>query len=305
MIICTWNNSRRLAITLGSICRCTIPNGLEWEVVLVNNNCTDETDAVARQFADRLPLVYIKEPNQGLSRARNAGLKVASGELVIFTDDDVEPCSGWIAEYWTAFREKPRGFYFGGPVDTLRETGKMDESLRRLAPLSVRGYDWGTEPRNLRPGEEFIGPNWACPAQGLRSSGGFDVRLGLGASDGVRVGEESDLMDRLKESGLSTWYLPRARLVHFVPREKCTLKHIADRREANGHYRALMSAISPNARILWGAPRWVYRKLGVCVARWMWAKARATKGYAEYVAIRHTIGMVKGFREVYHSGKKR
>ena len=78
VIICTWNNCRRLAITLDAISQCVIPPNLQWELVLVNNNCTDETQRVAREFANKLPLVYVEEPQQGLSRAKNKGLRVAS-----------------------------------------------------------------------------------------------------------------------------------------------------------------------------------------------------------------------------------
>lgn len=83
VIICTWNNAKRLAITLQSFTTCSIPDDVTWEVVLVNNNCTDETDQVVGQFKGKLPLVYVREPQQSLSRARNAGLAVATGRLIV------------------------------------------------------------------------------------------------------------------------------------------------------------------------------------------------------------------------------
>ncbi len=64
ILICTWNNSKRLRIALDFISHCTIPKGLDWEVVLVNNNCTDDTDKVVEDFSSKLPLKYVNEPIQ-------------------------------------------------------------------------------------------------------------------------------------------------------------------------------------------------------------------------------------------------
>lgn len=305
VLICTWNNSARLAITLDSLSRCIIPPGLKWEVVLVNNNCTDDTDRVVQRFADKLPLFYVREPRQGLSRARNAGLKVASGQLIVFTDDDVKPSPEWIAAYWSAYQDKPNRFYFGGPVESEYETPDADRELLRLAPPSVQGLDWTTEARSLGLGEYFISGNWGCPLEALRSVGGFDVGKGLGASsDKVQIGEESDVMDRLRQHGWSSWYLPRAKLIHFVPAEKCRLKHIVARAEASGIYRASKSINRPHGPVIAGIPRWVYKKVVVSWIAWIWALARGKKGYREYLDFRSLIGTAKGFREFLRSPKR-
>jgi len=182
VVICTWNNCNRLAITLNSLSHCVIPQALKWELVLVNNNCTDETDQVAQQFTDKLPLVYIHEPQQGLSRARNAGLKAASGDLILFTDDDVKPSPNWIKIYWSAYQERPRGFYFGGPIESEFEGFAPESQLLGWAPPSVRGLNWGDRPRRLSSKEYFISANWACPQQELNAVGGFDIHKGLNAS---------------------------------------------------------------------------------------------------------------------------
>ncbi|MGH9460276.1 MAG: glycosyltransferase family A protein, partial [Vicinamibacteria bacterium] len=144
VLISTWNRSQSLSQTLQSISRCTIPAGLRWELVLVNNNCTDDTDKVAKAFSEFLPIVYVKEPIQGLSRAKNTGLAAASGELILFTDDDVEPCEDWIALYWTSYRATPSGYYFGGPVVSRFELRPPDPELLEVAPPEVRGFEWGS-----------------------------------------------------------------------------------------------------------------------------------------------------------------
>ena len=78
VIISTHNQAARLRITLGSLAACTLAAGVTWELVLVNNACTDDTDAVAAGHANRLPLKLVHEPRKGLSWGRNAGLAVAS-----------------------------------------------------------------------------------------------------------------------------------------------------------------------------------------------------------------------------------
>ena len=227
VMICTWNNSQRLAVTLGALSRCVIPDGLTWELIVVNNNCTDDTDWTVARFTSMLPIVYVHEPRQGLSNARNAGLGGAHGRLIIFTDDDVKPCPGWLAAYWAAYQAMPRGCYFGGPVESEFESGRPDEELLQIAMPSVKGMDWGPGPRRLIKGEDFAGANWACPTEAVAAAGGFDTSLGLDPSlSYMRGGEETDIMRRLRSAGVVPWYLPEARLSHFVPASKATVEHI-------------------------------------------------------------------------------
>jgi glucosyl-dolichyl phosphate glucuronosyltransferase len=112
VLISTWNSCDRLSITLDTFALCSIPEGLQWQLVIVNNNCTDNTDAVVARYAKKLPITYVKEPRPGLSIARNTGLQAATGKLIIFTDDDVKPSRDWIKLYWDAYRECPQGCFW-------------------------------------------------------------------------------------------------------------------------------------------------------------------------------------------------
>jgi len=305
VLICTWNNSKRLAITLDSISKCVISEGLRWELVLVNNNCTDNTDEIVKKFLNKLPLIYIKEPKQGLSRARNKGLKVVQGELIIFTDDDVRPCRDWIAKYWFAYKEKPKGFFFGGPIESEFENCNFDKRLLDFAPASIRGLNWGGEPRVLTNEEYFVSANWACPLNYLKVLGGFDINKGLNSSSRkLRSGEEADIMDRLKEKGCIPWYLPEAKIIHFVPTTKCQLKYIGDKLEAIGYEEANKYLDWLEHKLFLGVPRWMYKKTFLLGNAWLRKKLFQNEGYKEYLFLRRSVGFMKGLRNINRTSIK-
>ena len=299
VVLCTWNNCRRLRATLNSISRCTIPAAIEWELILVNNNCTDRTDEVANDFCGKVPLIYIHEPRQGLSRARNAGLNTAAGHLVLFTDDDVMPCANWIGSYWDAYQERPYGFYFGGPVESRFVGDRPDRELLPLGPYSVKGLNWGPLPKVLDAGEQFIGANWACPRDPLKATGGFNKALGLNPScDEVRTGEENEIMLKLREQGLSPWYLPQAMIVHFVLPEKVTLKHIGLRARSSAYYKAIKNPEKYKCGpFLFGVPIWLYKDVFTCLRRWASYKVKGGTGYREYVKLNRLIGILTALRK--------
>src|SRR5207253_11169792 len=94
--ICTWNRSQLLRQTLDQFLDLAIPAGMTWELLVVNNNSTDDTDVVLAEFESRLPLRRLFEREPGLSHARNAALAAATGDYILFTDDDVLIAQSWL-----------------------------------------------------------------------------------------------------------------------------------------------------------------------------------------------------------------
>lgn len=299
IIICTWNNASRLRITLQSLCGCRVPSDLRWEVVVVNNNCTDRTDDVVREAASRLPLTYVHESNQGLSRARNAGLAAAQGDWIVFTDDDVRFDENWLAAYCTAFATSDGMQYFGGPIESEFEGTTPDAELLAAAPPSVRGLCYGQRARALTGKESFVSANWACPADALRAGGGFDVALGLGAEPNrVGVGEETDIQQRLVNRGYRGWYLPNAPLKHWVPRDKCTLRHIADRRQATAELWQVRRLKHTGASLPIRPPKQLRRRAARCLLRWATSKLLGSTGCREYLEYRWVRGRIQGYKRL-------
>src|ERR1051325_11089380 len=80
--ICTFNRAESLRRTLRSLAELRVLNHVAWEIIVVNNNCTDNTDDVIASFSDRLPIRREFEPQRGLSCARNRAVKAAEGSYI-------------------------------------------------------------------------------------------------------------------------------------------------------------------------------------------------------------------------------
>src|SRR5580704_17634223 len=81
VILCTYNRCASLPRALASVAASELPSAVKWEVLVVDNNSTDETRAVLEEFCHLHPgrVRYLLERRQGLSQARNAGIREARG----------------------------------------------------------------------------------------------------------------------------------------------------------------------------------------------------------------------------------
>jgi glycosyltransferase involved in cell wall biosynthesis len=96
VIICCFNSAERLPVTLSHITRQELPEGFRWEVIIVNNNSSDDTVEVAKREWQKkaldVPLRVIHENTPGLSHARRSGILHAAYKYSVFCDDD-----NWLA----------------------------------------------------------------------------------------------------------------------------------------------------------------------------------------------------------------
>src|SRR6202034_1281101 len=99
VILCTYNRCENLKKALDSIVRSTMPESVEWEVLVVDNNSSDKTKDVAEDFIRRYPgrLRYLFERQAGKSYALNAGIGESDSDVLAFMDDDVTVERGWLA----------------------------------------------------------------------------------------------------------------------------------------------------------------------------------------------------------------
>lgn len=259
--ICTWNRARLLEQTLGSLQKLRVSPGISWDVLVVDNNCSDDTAAVADGFASSLPIRRVVEPTPGLSHARNRAVAESTGDLIVFADDDVLVDPDWLTEYARAAVSFPEAGVFGGTIEPWFATEPpawISRHFPRLEGIyAIRRL--GAETRELGESEEIYGANMAF-RRGVLERLRFDPTLGRRHGEMIH-GEETDLLVRVREAGWSAVWVGSARVRHYIPAERMTSGYVRRYFAGLGRTQQRRAGMpdSETPRLL-GAPRWMYRR---------------------------------------------
>jgi glycosyltransferase involved in cell wall biosynthesis len=167
LVVCTRDRASRLPACLESIGR--IVSDEDWELVVVDNGSTDDTQAVLERLRRELPvpLTVVSEPSPGVARARNRGWQAASAAIVAYTDDDCYPSPDLVDRICAAFRADSGLGFIGGSVVPHDPGESTVTTVMRPKPLEIHSGMFvaaGT----------LITANLAFRTKVLESIGGFD-----------------------------------------------------------------------------------------------------------------------------------
>ena len=224
--VCTWNRAALLREFLGRLARARSVQG-DWELLVVNNNCTDDTERVLEAFEGRLPLRRAFEPKPGHSHARNAAVREARGEYIVWTDDDVLVGEGWLAAYARAVEQHPEAAVFGGPIRPLFEgtpPAWLAAAWRDVGPVFA-ARELGDEPFELdEKGELPYGANFVLR---MREQKLFTYNPALGRMfEGGALGEETSVIRSILAAGGTGWWVPDAAVEHWILKERQTVGYL-------------------------------------------------------------------------------
>jgi glycosyltransferase involved in cell wall biosynthesis len=221
VLIATRDRAQLLEATLGHLRRQRL-DGVNWEVVVIDNGSTDETASLLERAAGHLPLVVLNEPEAGKNRALNRALDAARGRLLVFTDDDMELAPGWLAGYCDAAARWPDYSIFCGPITPiypeatpawLREHPYAGPAYAKFAPSQAEGP--------LNSATLPFGGNYAVRARAM-SGIRFCLKLGPKGKS-FPLGDETELLRRLCAQGERVVYLPGANTGHCIQPHQITL----------------------------------------------------------------------------------
>ncbi len=207
--ICTWNRAALLDRCLHSLTELSIPDGIDWEVIVVNNNSTDHTETILSRYANRLPLVGIMEARQGKSFALNAAIQSARGDLILWTDDDVLVDQNWLREYVVTAREMPHATFFGGPIRPVFEAEPpawINETWEYISGAFAE-LELGDQSLQFDERTHAFGANLAIRTDVQREYQ-YDVRLGRVGDNHIRCEWGIRQIWRTARSGFLTNYHP-------------------------------------------------------------------------------------------------
>jgi glycosyltransferase involved in cell wall biosynthesis len=249
---------------------------VRYEVVVVDNNSSDDTRAVVETFVNRCSNVrYLFEPRCGVSHARNTGITAARAPLIAFIDDDVEADPTWVATIKRVFDDHP-------DIDCIG--GRIEARWAAPPPAWLTSHHWGPIAIQRAKGNTpnvdadhaspcLMTANFASRRAALEGVGGF--------SPEYLRDEDRELQLRLWAAGNRGLYVDTLAVTTEVPRERMTKAYhrLFHLRAGGGHARMrFRERVDREGRLvaerrsatLFGAPGYLYRNLITHAASWLW-----------------------------------
>ncbi len=300
--IATRNRASALRTTLASLERLDTA-GLSWQVIVADNGSSDDTAAVLASADQRLPLTTVFEPAPGKNRALNAARELATGDLLVFADDDIVVDPAWLRNLSAAAARWPDINIFGGlivpefPADTpdwLKEPG-----------FPHARWTWGTYAPRQDEGptrETPLGPNLAF-RRAVLDGVQWDESIGPQGTS-FAMGSEVELLMRLARRGELFVFVPDARVKHVLRSKQVSESYLEGRAFRCGRGNArLFSRHAPRYPIL-GVPLNVWIRLGASVTEWL-AHVFSSPPRRKLIAleVRQTLGHMYECSEMRRKGE--
>lgn len=228
IIICTYNRAQYINNALKSLKNQTLNEKL-YEIIVVNNNSTDHTEQVVKDFQKEhkiLNFKYVIESNQGLSFARNKGIKVATGDYISFIDDDAVANEHFAEYIIEAFENYSEYIALGGKVIPVYEEGNEPLWMSKYIERLVSKVDYGDKIKEFKS-KYPVGCNMAFRKDVFNKIGGFNTSLNLRADDKY-------VFYKIKKAKLKVLYFPDAVVMHNIEKERTTEKFIIRLSRLNG-----------------------------------------------------------------------
>lgn len=256
IVIATHNRAESLHATLQAISQCDL-SGLAVNVVVADNNSTDETPRVARGQYAGLRIQYVFEARAGKNFALNAAVEQAElSDTVIFTDDDVTPSAQWLQHIAGSLRRWPDISVFGGPIRIDWPAPPPGWALEpRIQGWAFSHIHHGERER-LWPDRRYpAGPNYWVRRSLFDRGYRFDERLGPRPDKRI-MGDEATFLRKLSDDGYEILYVPGAEVAHRIQEGMLTVAGLHKRAQYVGRSAPYVrgvdrSALLQRSPVLW------------------------------------------------------
>jgi glycosyltransferase involved in cell wall biosynthesis len=285
VLLCTFNRGPSLSKALDSVAAQVLSDSISWEVVIVDNNSTDQTREIVEDYCRRYPGRFrsLFEARQGLSRARNTGIRESRGDVIAFIDDDVIAEPTWLQNL-TASLLDGKWAGAGGrivppldfsPPDWFTVGGEMD-----LVGAILPVFDLGGQACEMK--RPPYGTNMAYRKSMFEKHGMFRTDLGR-CGKSLVMGEDTEFGNRLMSAGESLHYEPLAVVEHPVPEERLNKKFFRNWWMDFGRTRIIERGAAPP---IFGIPRQffslaslVFRFLLPRIVKWLFTPGSRRRFY--------------------------
>lgn len=220
----TYNGASRLPLLLERLRSQVNTASITWEILVVDNNSTDETAQVVRAYQvqgiSNCSLKYCFEPQQGLSFARQRAIEMAQGVWVGFLDDDNLPAPDWVANAIAFGQAYSTIGAFGGQIHGEFEVEPPKSFSRIQSLLAIR--EQGEQPKPYHPEVLSLPPGAALVVRRAAWCSSVPQRITLlGRVNGsMLAGEDYEALLYLHKAGWEIWYSPTLHTYHQIPQHR-------------------------------------------------------------------------------------
>lgn len=219
----TYNGEKRLPEVLDQLqsLHTTPTANFSWEVIIVDNNSTDDTAKVVQAYqanwSKQYPLRYYFEPQQGAAFARRRAFEEAKGALVGFLDDDNIPATNWVEAAYQFAQQHPKAGAYGSQIKGVFEV-TPPENFQRIAPFLAITQK-GLNPLRYEPKNKVLPPSAGLVVrkQAWLNSVPSQLVLTGRTPTSMITSEDLEMLAHIQANGWEIWYNPAMKIDHKIP----------------------------------------------------------------------------------------
>lgn len=254
VVVCCFNSAEVIVPTIRSVAGQAIPPGTGYEVILVDNNCTDDTMRLAKGAwaGTGHPLRIVKETEPGLIHARKAGVAAANYHILLFIDDDNILAPDWIGRLPGLYSRRPDVGGIGGYIEPLLE-GEKPAWFDKFSGM------YACTPAHENPDvstckQTLFGAGLSLRTEAARQVFASDLPFFLvgRTRDTLNRGDDSEICLRIGLLGWKLWYENSLKLKHAILKQRINWGYVLRARRGGGHadlilkiYQDLLAGATP------------------------------------------------------------
>lgn len=310
VVVCTYNRGEKLKKAIQSILDAEVPENNSVQLIIINNNSSDNTESVIKQFSDyasNIKIKYLFEGTQGKSHALNIALKNISGDLIAFSDDDQIVDKYYIKEMANALKRYPEYNCFGGKVvamypDNMPQWFDIDRSMKFLKSVfgdkneGDKAVEYGTTTISKTPG----GGNMFFKKEALEKNGFFRTDLGPVGNE-LGFSEDTEYCQGLLDKGEKFMYIPSVIVYHPVHIERLKKEYLLNWQYKCGRSEVRRNGGYNNVTTVFGIPRYLLKKC-MTHAFGCLLSPELKKRFYHKLKLYYTVGELQEYLKIRHEG---
>jgi glycosyltransferase involved in cell wall biosynthesis len=227
--IVTYNGGDRLPLVLEKLRSQINTEGVNWDILIVDNNSNNYTKTVIQSYQNQafpVPIKYIFEPQQGAGFARKRAIQATNAPLIGFLDDDNLPADNWVVSAYKFAQEYPKAGAYGSQIhgDYDIEPPANFERIKAFLAITERG----DQPLLYNPKSRFLPPSAGLVVRRqawLENVPETCILTGRVAGT-MLTSEDLEVLSYLQQSSWEIWYNPQMKVWHKIAAHRLTREYL-------------------------------------------------------------------------------